>query len=89
VRIAANVDASFLDSVEGIQQALYDQTFSPVLWSDGVSAMTGEGVGTFVEFGPGSVLSGLIKRIAKGVNTAAVGKTSDIEKAMAVLGGEA
>ena len=89
VPIAANVDASFLGTVEAIQQALYDQTYSPVLWSDGVTAMANAGVDTFVEFGPGNVLSGLVKRIVKGSKTAAVGKTSDMEKAIALLGGEA
>lgn len=84
--ITANVDATFLKSVGSIQQALYDQTYSPVLWSEGVEAMAASGVDTFIEFGPGNVLSGLIKRIAKGSKTAAVGKTADMAKAMALFG---
>ena len=89
VPITANVDASFLTTADAIQQALYDQTYSPVLWSDGVTAMVNAGVDTIVEFGPGNVLSGLVKRISRDVKTAAVGKTSDMEKAMALLGGHA
>lgn len=86
--ITANVDARALNTVEAIQQALYDQTYSPVLWSDGVLAMANAGVDVFAEFGPGNVLSGLIKRIAKGTKTAAVGKTVDIPKALELLRGE-
>lgn len=87
--ITANADASFLTTTDAIRQALYDQTYSPVLWSDGVTAMANAGVEAFIEFGPGSVLSGLIKRISKSAKTAAVGRMADMEKAMALLGGGA
>ncbi|MDR3355302.1 MAG: ACP S-malonyltransferase [Synergistaceae bacterium] len=80
--IIANADASPKRSIDSIRTALYDQTYSPVLWSDGVTAMSDAGVGLFVEMGPGSVLTGLIKRIVKGVKTASVSKVGDI-KAMA------
>lgn len=89
VPVAANVDASFLKSVDSIQRALYDQTYSPVLWSDEVQAMTGAGVDAFLEFGPGNVLSGLIKRIAKGAKTAAVSGVPGIAKALELLEGGA
>ena len=88
VPIVANVDSSLLESAESIKKALYEQTYSPVLWSDGVLALERAGVGFFLELGPGSVLSGLIKRICKGKKTVAVSGPSDIVKAMDAMGGD-
>lgn len=85
VPILANVDAAPKSSVDDIQKALYEQTYSPVLWSGGVEAMAAKGVGLFVELGPGNVLSGLIKRIAKGTKTASASKAADLEKALAAI----
>ena len=76
--IVANVDASFLEDVSAIQSALYSQTFSPVLWTEGVLAMERAGIDTFVELGPGNVLTGLIKRICKGKKLISVSKTDDV-----------
>jgi [acyl-carrier-protein] S-malonyltransferase len=89
IPIIANVDASPKNSVDSIRSALYDQTYSPVLWSAGVTAMAEAGIGAFLEFGPGNVLSGLIKRIAKGVKTASVSKVSDISRISQILEGAA
>lgn len=86
VPIMANVDAKPKDTVETIQSALYDQTYSPVLWSDEVLAMAEAGTELFVELGPGSVLSGLIKRIAKGKITISSGGTSGIAGVIELLG---
>jgi [acyl-carrier-protein] S-malonyltransferase len=86
--IVANVDSSLLRSVESIKKALYEQAYSPVLWSDGVLALERAGVDLFLELGPGSVLSGLIKRICKGKKTVAVSEPSDIVKAMDAMGGD-
>ncbi|MNJ77748.1 Malonyl CoA-acyl carrier protein transacylase [compost metagenome] len=44
-----------------------DQVYSPVLWEDSVTWLLEQGVDTFVEFGPGSVLTGLVKKIDKTV----------------------
>jgi [acyl-carrier-protein] S-malonyltransferase len=85
--IAANVDSSFLRSADAIREALYRQTYSPVLWADGARAMENAGVSLFLEFGPGSVLSGLIKRICKGKETRTVGKLADVAKAIEAVEG--
>jgi [acyl-carrier-protein] S-malonyltransferase len=82
VPIVANVDSSRLESAEAVKKALYSQTYSPVLWADGARAMESAGVGLFLELGPGSVLSGLIKRTCKGKKTLAVNKPDDIAKAI-------
>lgn len=85
--IAANVDATFISSAAGVRDALYRQTYSPVLWTNGVDAMVSAGVDTFVEFGPGNVLSGLVRRTSKTAKTASVSKTSDIAKAIEAIDG--
>jgi [acyl-carrier-protein] S-malonyltransferase len=87
--VIANVDAGRKDSVDSIRRALYDQTYSPVLWSAGVTAMAEAGVGAFFEFGPGSVLSGLIKRIVKGAVTVSVSRVPDVERVLSALEGAA
>ncbi len=61
--IVNNADAKFLDSVEEIKSSLVRQLSSPLLWEDSVKAIIASGTNTFIEVGPGKVLSGLIKRI--------------------------
>jgi [acyl-carrier-protein] S-malonyltransferase len=63
VPVVNNADALFLQSVEEIKSSLIRQLNSPLLWEDSVKAMAGSGINTFVEVGPGKILSGLIKRI--------------------------
>jgi [acyl-carrier-protein] S-malonyltransferase len=80
IPIIANADAKPKKTTDDIKNALFVQTFSPVLWEDCVNAIVRAGVAGFAEFGPGSVLAGLIKRIAKGVKIISVGKTADMDK---------
>ena len=54
--IIANSDASPKTAAGEIRSALYEQTYKPVLWADGVLAMKERGVERFAEFGPGNVL---------------------------------
>ncbi|MCL2683780.1 MAG: ACP S-malonyltransferase [Synergistaceae bacterium] len=89
VPIIANVDAKPKTEVGQIQEALYHQTFMPVLWAQGVRAMLSEGVGRFCEIGPGNVLSGLIKRIAKGNTALSINKASNMPDAVEFLRGAA
>jgi len=64
IPVVANVTAQPEHSPEEIRQSLEQQTYSSVLWVESVQYMVDQGVDTFVEIGPGKVLSGLIKRIA-------------------------
>ena len=57
------------DSVDEMRQLLVEQLYSPVRWTSCVAALLDAGVGQFVECGPGSVLAGLVKRIARGTPT--------------------
>jgi [acyl-carrier-protein] S-malonyltransferase len=89
VPVMANADASAKESADAIKDALYEQTYKPVLWADDVLSMTAAGAERFAEFGPGNVLSGLIKRTAKGVTALSVNKAADMGKAVDFLNGAA
>jgi len=65
VRAVYTVDVKTHQSPDGIRQALREQLFKPVRWADTVRAMIASGVTTFVECGPGKVLTSLGKRIEK------------------------
>ncbi|MEK4455708.1 ACP S-malonyltransferase [Paenibacillus sp. FSL R10-2748] len=67
VPVVANVTAKPVREGSEIRQLLVDQVYSPVLWEDSVTWLLEQGVDTFVEFGPGSVLTGLVKKIDKTV----------------------
>jgi [acyl-carrier-protein] S-malonyltransferase len=59
------VDVQTHQSQDGIRRALREQLFKPVRWADTVRAMIASGVTTFVECGPGRVLTSLGKRIER------------------------
>ena len=69
VPIVANSTAQPLTTAEAIQDELIQQLHRPVLWQRSVERMIEEGVTTFIEIGPGRVLTSLIRRIDRGVST--------------------
>ena len=77
--IIANTTAQPLTSAELIKEELLKQLCSCIQWQRSVEYMVNTGVSTFIEMGPGKVLSGLIKRIDKGVKTLNIGDVSAIE----------
>ena len=81
ITVIGNVRAAPLATVEEIRTELVGQLTSSVLWTASIEAMIRAGVTRFVEIGPGSVLTGLVKRIAPDAETANVGTPEDVEKA--------
>jgi [acyl-carrier-protein] S-malonyltransferase len=63
--IMNNADAKFLKTASELRESLIKQLSAPLLWEDSIRNMTAEGYDTFIEIGPGKVLSGLVKRIVK------------------------
>ena len=59
---------------------LVDQLTAPVRFTQAAQALMKEGVNTFVEVGPGNVLSGLVKRIDRSAKTISVGSPDAIDK---------
>jgi [acyl-carrier-protein] S-malonyltransferase len=59
---------------------LVDQLTAPVRFTQAASELVKDGVRTFVEVGPGNVLSGLLKRIDRGVKTVSVNDVASLER---------
>jgi [acyl-carrier-protein] S-malonyltransferase len=66
-----------------IREALIKQLDSPVRWVETIRAMGGKGARTFIECGPGSVLSGLNRRIVKDTPTISIETPEGLDKALA------
>ena len=64
---------------------LVKQLTAPVKFTQAAQELVHGGVTTFVEVGPGNVLSGLVKRIDKGVRTFSVNDLASLEKAREAL----
>src|SRR5678815_3611452 len=67
VPLVTNVDAAIVHSGVAAREALVRQVSSPVRWLESMELLIGEGVDTFVEVGPGKVLSGLLRQISRDV----------------------
>ena len=85
VPIVNNADAMFLTSAERIKTSLVNQLNSPLLWEDSVRNMVETGIDTFIEVGPGKVLSGLIKRIEPSVKLYNVEDSASLKRTLEEL----
>ncbi|MBS4221596.1 ACP S-malonyltransferase [Lederbergia citrea] len=88
IPVIANVTAAPTISSDDIQEKLVKQLYSPVLWEDSVEKMIELGVDTFVEIGPGKVLSGLIKKVNRSVKTFSVQDPESCQLVIEALKGE-
>ena len=79
VQLVTNVDASPVGTETAVRNALIRQVTSPVRWVDSVRKMIEMGVRRFVEIGPGSVLTGLIRRIDDSVELVNVADAKSVE----------
>jgi [acyl-carrier-protein] S-malonyltransferase len=75
----------FLPDIEGIKSSLIRQLNSPLLWEESVRAIVSSGIHTFIEVGPGKILSGLIKRIASDVKVLNVEDIKSLENTLSSL----
>jgi [acyl-carrier-protein] S-malonyltransferase len=78
--LIGNVSASPLRDIPQIQSDLKAQLTSRVRWTESIQYIISAGVDTFIEIGNSAVLSGLIKRIDREVNTVTLGSPEDFEK---------
>ena len=88
-RLIANVDARVHEHAREMPALLEKQVWSPVQWVASVKRAAGEGVSAFVEFGPGTVLTGLVKRILPNVTTGNVSDESTLRQSLPLLKGDA
>jgi [acyl-carrier-protein] S-malonyltransferase len=82
IPVVHNVDVAIRAEADEIRAALSRQLWQPVRWSAIIERLVGEGVERFVECGPGKVLSGLNKRIAREVNSIALDSSQAVTAAL-------
>jgi [acyl-carrier-protein] S-malonyltransferase len=83
-----NVDAELVRTGEVAREGLIRQITSPVRWTDSVAHLDREGVATFVEVGPGKILSGLVKAIERDVKLFNVEDQASLQMAVEGLKGK-
>lgn len=83
IPVVSNVTAGYHGSGQSVKELLVKQVFSPVRWEECVETLIVGGVGTFVEVGPGRVLSGLVRKISRDVNIMNAEDCSSLEKVLA------
>ncbi len=86
--VIANVTAKAITDSDEIKGKLIEQLYSPVRWEETVRELMDLGVDTFVEIGPGKVLSGLVKKVNRRANVIAVSDLETINMAVEKLKGE-
>lgn len=80
IPLVNNADARFLISADEIKSSLIRQVSEPVQWEKSVKEIIRSGVDTFIEIGPGKVLSGLVKRIDSSVKVFNVEDKKSLEQ---------
>jgi len=85
IPVVANVTAEPMSDASEIKNRLIEQLYSPVLWEDSVRKMLELGVDTFIEIGPGKVLSGLVKKVDRSARTFAIYDEETCAAAVAAL----
>lgn len=83
IPVIHNVDVVTLNNADEIKDALVRQLYQPVQWVKTINKMLEEGVDEVVECGPGKVLAGLNKRIARRTTAHALVDCASLEKALA------
>lgn len=82
IPLVSNVSADPVKNKDQIKSQLIEQVTSPVLWEDSMKKLIEEGTVSFIEVGPGKVLSGLMRRIQRrGIEVMAAEDTDTINKA--------
>jgi len=77
--VVSNVTAEPVDDAATARRLLIQQLTSPVRWTSCMRTILDAGVNRFFELGPGSVLSGLLKRIDRGAEAVTLGTADEIE----------
>ncbi|AMA52279.1 MULTISPECIES: ACP S-malonyltransferase [Bacillus] len=85
VPVISNVSADVMTDKADIKEKLIEQLYSPVRFEESINKLIAEGVTTFIEIGPGKVLSGLVKKVNRRLKTIAVSDPETIELAIQTL----
>ena len=82
--LLANADARPIETADGCRAELVEHLTAGVDWIRAVERMTAAGVTTFVEIGPGRVLTGLIKRIAPDAEVIPADDPASLDRLLAI-----
>lgn len=85
IPVVANVSARPVTAAHEIRNSLVAQVASPVWWEDSIRWMLEQGVDTFVEIGPGNVLTGLVRKIQRKVTAVSVQDRDSFQKCLEKL----
>ncbi len=85
IPVVTNVDADFVHTGSGVRDALIRQVYSPVRWEESIRLLIAKGINTFIEIGPGKVLSGLIKKICRAATIYHIEDKKSLEKILALM----
>ena len=85
IPVVTNVDARATTAPDELRDALVRQVSAPVRWAESMQLLLQQGVGTFVEAGPGKVLSGLMRQISRDVKMLNVEDAASLETTQAAL----
>jgi len=83
IPVLHNADVAAHDEPAAIRDALVRQLYSPVRWVETVRGMANQGIDTLVECGPGKVLAGLNRRIARDMKAVSAFDPASVDQALA------
>jgi len=83
--VIGNISGAPLTSAEEIREELAQQIAASVQWIRTIEYLANAGVTVFFEIGPGQALTGMVKRIAKGVTTLNISSLAEIEKSVSTM----
>jgi len=84
--LISNVTGEIMNETSEIKNLLIQQIESKVRWRESIKYMIENGTKDFIEIGPGKVLSGLVKRIDRGVKVSAINTEEDINNLKKIYG---
>jgi len=85
IPVISNVTADYIDNPEEIKELLIKQVSSPIYWENSIRRMIGDGIDTFVEIGPGRVLSGFLRKIDKNVTALNIQDMNSLDNTLNIL----
>ena len=85
IPVIGNIHATPLTGAQAIYEELAQQIAAPVQWVRTIEYLVAAGITIFLEIGPGQALTGMVKRIAKGVTTLNVSSATDITKTVGII----
>ena len=84
--VVANLSADYETRADDIRSSLAAQIDHPVLWEQSIERLVADGFDTFVEVGAGTVLAGLMKRIAPDLSVYSIGNSANVKAFVEAMG---